>query len=98
MSNAYDNFGDHSPDATPSDRGFGAVPQPVPLKPVARSRGEWHTISGVILIILSFISTTFPSIGLGPVLTWLGLFLAGTISLATGSLIRAVLDAGTATK
>lgn len=78
---------------TITDRPVGSASAPAALKPVSRGRGEGYTITGVILIVLSFASATFPSIGLGPVLTWRGLFLSGTIMLCTGSLIRAMLDA-----
>lgn len=98
MTTAYENFGDQSPDAKPAASRSGEPSPPAALKPIERSRGEVHTVIGAILIVLSFISTAFPSFGIGPVLTWLRLFLAGAMFLCTGSLIRAILDAGKATK
>jgi len=92
MPTAYENYGDESPAAMPVDRGFGAIPEPVPPKPAAPSRGDGFMWSGIILIIVAFIAATFPSIGLGPTLTWLGLFLAGTINLAASGVIRAIVD------
>ena len=90
MTTAYDNHGDQGPDSTPLDRGFGAIPEPVPPKAAAPSRGAAFLCVGLALVLLSF----FLAVDGNPADEMVGdaLLISGVINLCTAGIIRAIVD------